>query len=157
MQPSLVAREVKDRLLEALGPVWRSTLAGLQAQPLARAEEILFALQLVPEQIRVIREAPSVSEPAVCLVSGPFGSLCADDGSELRDAVAAYIAGTLSAHVEDAADRALRYAAAVNGHGGFLLVVKPETGETKLFLAKAGEDLSQALDLGGIADRVTLH
>jgi hypothetical protein len=40
----------------------------------------------------------------------------------------------------------------VNRRGGFVLLVRPWDGQTRLFLAKAGEDLSRALDLGGIGE-----
>lgn len=148
--PQLVAGEVKQALLEALGTTWRATLDGLAVQPEAAApEEILFAIQLVPERIQIIREA-SGQRRSECLVSAVFSGVCSDDGTALREAAHAYVAGILAAHVEDAADRALRYARATRGQGGLLLVVRPWTGQTRLFLAKAGEDLSNALDLGGI-------
>jgi len=157
-RPSLVAGDVKAALLEALAPVWAATLAGLSAQPdLAHPEEVLFVVQLVPERLQVIRESPSVEQPAVLLVSATFGAVCADDGSALRDALAAYVAGVLSAHVREAADRALRYARAVRGVGGLLLAVRPANGETRLFLARPGADLGSALDLGGIGWQVTAH
>ena len=157
-RPSLVAGDVKAALLEAVAPLWAATLAGLSAQPdLAHPEEILFVVQLVPERIQVVREARPVEQPAVLLVSARFGAVCADDGSALRDALAAYVAGVLSAHVPEAADRALRYARATRGVGGLLLAVRPATGETRLFLARPGADLGSALDLGGIGEQLTVH
>lgn len=79
-----------------------------------------------------------------------------DDGVSLREAALRYTGGVLSAHDEGAAERALAYAQAWRD-AGFFLLVRPLTGETRLFLAKAGEDLSHSLDLGGIARLVTAH
>jgi hypothetical protein len=158
-RPALVAGEVKGRLLKALAPAWGATLAGLEAQPeLAEREDILVLLQLVPERLRIVSEGHKPDRPAQELVSGTFAQLCDDRGEKLRDAILAYLAGTLRAFGNDEAeDRIMRYAEALEGKGGFLLVVRPWTGETRLFMAKAGEDLSAALDVGGIGEQVTLH
>lgn len=154
-RPVLVADEVRGALLDALTPLWGGTLAGLQAAATKIAEpaDVLLVVQLSPPIIQIIREAKP-GRPAALLIAAPYGFL-PDDGQALKDAVLAYIAGVLSGHVEDAAERAMLYARAVHGHGGFLLVVRPIDGSTRLFLAKADEDLSQALDLGGIGETVT--
>lgn len=156
-RPELVADEVRLALLTALAPLWRATLAGLEGAdgPVAAPEEVLFVLQLAPAVAQVVREAVP-GRPATLLVRAPFGFL-PDDGASLRDAVLAYVAGTLEAYGDErAAAGALACAEAVHRRGGFLLVVRPSTGETRLLLAQDA-DLSKALDLGGIGEVVTCH
>ena len=154
-RPVLVAREVKQRLLGALESVWGATLAGLHVEPgVAAPEDVLFVVQLEPACVRVVKQARE-GGPALELVR-MTARMLPDDGHALEDATRAYVAGTLSALAPEMAEQAFRYAEAVNRRGGFLLIVRPLDGETRLYLAKAGEDLSTALDLGGIEEPVAM-
>ncbi len=150
----LVAQEVRQRLFDSLGPAWRATFAGLAAHPqLSAPEDVLLLVSFRPALLRVVVQARE-GRPAAELVRCPLTAF-PHDGADVEDAVGAYIAGTLSAMDLAAAEHATRYAQAVGTRGGFLLAVSPATGQSRLFLAKAGEDLSEALDLGGIGEMPT--
>lgn len=149
--PVLNAGAVRERLFDAIAPVWSAALAVLSDRGLVKPEEVFLLVQPgTPFSVQVCRRASDEHQAAQLFVVR--GEALPDRGEALRAATLEHVAGVISGFPEDSAVRAVKFAQAVSGEGGFLLAVDPELGLTRLYLCRPGDSLETALDLGGIGE-----
>lgn len=161
--PLLIASEVRERLRAACAPIVEQVLQRLDAPAQALAEGRLVVeanrqeyrcrvgllCQAHPLMLRVVLHG--LPHPV------ELERLPGDCAPGLAEAVDDVVGGVLAGMPEGDAIAALAAAAAVRP-GGLLVSMDLLSGDIRVLVARAGEDLSRAVELGGLGDAAaTLH
>lgn len=163
----VVATETRAKLLDGIGPLFRAAVdrPGFFAGTPVNPEALLTGAvgvngrRLVP--VAFIQLSPAVLR--LCVAGLPrvveLERLPLELAPGLEEAAHEAVGAVLTMLGEEATEDAIAAAEAVRGTGGFLLKIDLVTARVHVLLAKPGEDLARALDLGGIVDKAeaTVH
>ena len=157
----VVASDTRRKLLAGIEPLFRAAVdrpgffAGTPVTPdalLAGSVEV-NGRHLVP--VAYVQLHPAVLR--LCVAGLPRSveveRLPLDMAPGLEEAAQEAIGAVLTMLGEEATEDAIAAAEAVRGTGGFLLRVELVTARVHVLLARPGEDLGRALNLGGIVDK----
>lgn len=157
----LVATEVRDRLRVAVEPWIAATLDRLdpQTRALARGEgeAEVDGRRYTCRTVALLQHTPTPGLLRVVMLGLPraveLERFSAAEVAGLPEALEDVLAGVL-ANLSDQGDLAIAAAAAQRA-GGLIAWFDPESGSVDVLIAKSGEDLAGAIEIGAITSAPT--